>query len=506
MVIGANPIASAPIVGYAVKRAVKYKGAKLILIDPRQTELADFAHIWIRPKLGSDVVLLSGMAKVIVDDGLLDEEFISRRTNNFDAFRVSLDEYDTDRIAIETGVERELLADAARLYAKAAQSSIVWGTGITQCASGVDSVRTLLNLAMLTGHLGYSGGLYALEEESNSHGSCDMGALPDYLPGYKDITNIELRGAFEKAWNASLSAKQGLTALEMIEQIEKGVIKGVLIVGENPTLAFPNSQRVKKALSALEFLAVQDMFLTETAELANVVLPASSFAEKEGTYTNFEGRVGRLNLAINTLGGSLPDWVIILKLAEKMGTSMPFNTLQEVSDEIEIVVPTYKGYAGKNKLYESDLIAWELKHLEGSSDFPSFHPVEDIPSMNGENSEYPYKLITGSTLHCFGTGTRSTKSTRLAAYSEALSVDLGVSDAKKLGVVNGDQLRVVSPVTEIVGLVRISDDLPDGTVFIPRSYSGGCTVKLFDIKWNEKTKTPLTKVCNVKIEKVVSNE
>ena len=506
MVIGANPVMSAPIVGYAIKRAVKYNQAKLILIDPRQTELADFAHIWLRPNLGSDAVLLIGMAKVIEDEGLLDEEFILRRTNNFDTFRASLDRHKVDQVAAETGVSVEQIAGAARLYAEAAKSSIVWGTGVTQCDGGVDSVKSILNLAMLTGNLGHSGALYALEEESNGHGACDMGVLPDYLPGYKDVTNTELRGTLEKAWSAIISPKRGLTALEMIEQIEKGTVKGMLIMGENPAVAFPGSQRVREALSSLDFLAVQDMFLTETAEVASVVLPASGFAEKEGTYTNFEGRVGWINPAISALGGSLPDWQIILKLAEKMGSPLPFTTLQQVSDEIETVVPTYKGYAGKDKLYESDLIAWELKHLEGSSDFPSFHPAEEISSINGKSAEYPFKLITGSSLYGFGTGTRSIKSSRLAAYSAELLVEIGMSDAEKIGIVNGDRLRIVSPVSDIVGVARISDRLPDGTVFIPKSYTGSCASKLIDITLDEKTKMPLSKVCNVKVEKVVSDE
>ncbi|MFC1978384.1 molybdopterin-dependent oxidoreductase [Chloroflexota bacterium] len=506
MVIGANPIASAPIVGYAIKRAVKYKRAKLILIDPRRTELADFAHIWIRPKLGSDTTLLCGMAKVIVGDGLLDEEFVSRRTNNFEAFRIYLNKYDFDHIVAESGVARELLIEAAQLYAKASHSSIVWGTGITQSAGGVDNVTSILNLALLTGHLGHSGGLYALEEESNSHGACDMGALPDYLPGYKHVSNTELRSTFERAWAVSLPAKTGLTALEVVEQIEKGAIKGVLIVGENPAIAFPNSERVKKALSSLDFLAVQDMFLTETAELADVVLPASSFAEKEGTYTNFEGRVGRLHPAIRPIGGSLPDWQILLKLADKMNAYFPFSSLQQVSDEIESLVSTYKGYAGKNRLYESELVAWELKHGDSSIGFPSFSPVKHKPSINEKDAGYPFQLITGSTLYSFGSGTRSNQSHRLMAHSSEFSVEIGVLDAEKLGIVDGDQLRIVSSVDSLVGTARITDSLPDGIVFVPRSFKGGCATKLLDITLDKETKTPLTKACNVKVEKVVSHE
>ena len=508
IMIGADPDASTPIVSYAIKRAVKYKGAKLILIDPRETALASFAHVWIRPNFGTDATLLSGMAKVIVDDQIMDEEYVTRRTDNFDSFKTSLNKYSSEHVKSVCGIEAKQLDEAARLYAKATQASIVWGTGLTQHANGADGVRALINLAMLTGHVGHSGGLYALDKENNDCGACDMGALPDFLPGYKDVSDADARSAFEQVWEVSLPSKPGLTALEMIEQIEQGAIKGMLIVSENPMSAFPNSQRVKKALSSLEFLAVQDMFLTRTAELADVVLPASSFAEKDGTYTNFEGRVGRLNAAIEPIGGSLPDWRIILKLAEKMGSLMPFSSLRQVSDEIETLVLTYKGYTGLDKLYESELVDWEMKHAESnkaSGGFPSFYPVGNPALEKSVNTDYPYKLLTGATLYSLGSGTRTSHSNRLQRYVSAASVQISAEDAEKLGVADDEQVKVTSPIAELIVNAKVSDSVLSGTIFLPMMLQNGSANMLFDIMLDEETKTPLTKVCNVRVEKVVSD-
>ncbi|MFC1905898.1 molybdopterin-dependent oxidoreductase [Chloroflexota bacterium] len=509
IVVGADPDASTPIVSYAIKRAVKYKGAKLILIDPRETGLASFAHVWMRPNFGTDAILLSGMSKVIVDGELLDEEYVTRRTDNFNSFKTSLDKYNTEHVKSVCGIEAEQLSEAARLYAKATQASIVWSTGLTQHAGGADGVRALINLAMLTGHVGHSGGLYALEKENNDCGACDMGALPDFLPGYKDVSDADARSIFEQAWKVSLPSKPGLTALEMIEQIEQGAIKGMLIVSENPVAAFPNSPRVRKALSSLEFLAVLDMFLTDTAELADVVLPASSFAEKGGTYTNLEGRVGRLNPAINPIGGSLPDWKIILKLAEKMDSLMPFSSLRQVSDEIEALVPTYKGYTGLDKLYESELVDWEMKHAESnriSGGFPCFYPVGDTIIEKDTSKNYPYKLLTGATLCSLGSGTRASYSHRLQKHCPDTYVEITEYDAQQLGLADDDRVKVTSPVGELVAAVKICDFVLSGTIFMPLALANGSANTLFDIKLDEETKTPLTRVRNVQVEKVVYDE
>ena len=341
MVIGANPEVSAPAVGYAIKRAVKYKGAELCVIDPRQTKLAAFARLWLRPRVGTDVALLNGLAKVIIDEKKLDVEFVTRMTDNFAQWAKSLEHYTPDYVEEVTGIPRQDVKLAARLFAGAEEASIVYGNGIAQHANGTDAVIALANLAMLTGNIGRRGGIFALQRENNAHGACDMGTLPDFLPGYQSVGDAQNRKKFEERWGCQLPASVGLTALEMLEQAREGKVKGMFIMGENPVASFPQPTLVKKALASLDFLVVTDMFLTETAKLASVVLPAASFAEKEGTFTNFEGRVQRIQKAIEPVGDSLPDGEIILQLAEMLGSPMPYSSYQQVMEEIEEMVPFY---------------------------------------------------------------------------------------------------------------------------------------------------------------------
>ena len=408
LVIGANPNASAPAVGYAIKRAVKQHGVRLLLIDPRQTKLSLFAHLWLRPKVGTDVALINGLAKVIIDEGLLDEEFVARRTDNFEAFHESLKRYTLEYVEEATGVPGQEIRDAARLYAKANQAAIVYGTGITQHVTGTDSVKALANLALLTGNIGRrGGGIYAPQRENNGQGACDMGTLPKFLPGYQSVADAQARGKFEERWGASLPAEAGLTALEMVEQAKRGRLK-VCNRGREPSLSFPNSRFIKEVLASLDFLVVQDMFLTETARLVNVVLPAASFAEKEGTFTNFEGRVQKVHRAIAPLGQSLPDWEIILRLAHKTGAPMPYSSPHQIMDEIIgcCNLPAYSFYEGgghidpeAKSLYEAESSSHRGVGRVHGGQFPEgfarFCPVERRSPAKGKKS-YPFTLLTGT--------------------------------------------------------------------------------------------------------------
>jgi predicted molibdopterin-dependent oxidoreductase YjgC len=506
MVIGANPSASAPIVEYAIKRAVKYQGAKLTLIDPRQTKLSTFAHLWLRPKIGTDVVLLNSLAKVIIDEGLLDEEFVTRRTDNFEVLTQALERYFPEYAETITGIPNHEICAAARLYATASRAAIVYGSGITQYANGTDGVKAISNLALLTGNIGRrGGGIYALQRENNGQGACDMGALPKFLPGYQDVADVQKRRKFEENWKVSLSANPGLTAMEIIEQAKEGKIKGLYIVGENPILSFPHSSLVAEALASLDFLVVQDMFLTETARLANVILPAASFAEKEGTFTNFEGRVNRLRKAIEPLGESLTDWEIILRLAEKMGCPLPFSSLRQVMDEIEELVPLYEGYTDSGSLYqaEPDTRVTRRPYMEQFlKGFARFSPVEYIPRSEGAKDVYPFTLLTGTILYHFGTGARSSRASRSKKFLPQAFVEIGESDAKKIGISRSDTVKLVSPVAELTAAVRITDTLPEGIVFMPISFPESPANKLFSIVLDPEAKTPSLKACHVRIERI----
>ena len=515
LVIGADPSSSAPAVGYAIKRAVKSQCAKLLLIDPRQTRLSMFAHLWLQPEVGTDVALINGLAKVIIGEGLMDEEFVTRSTDNFEAFNEGLKEYTLEYIEEITGVGVQQMHTAARLYAGASRAAIVYGTGITQHVAGPDIVKALANLALLTGNIGHKrGGVYALQRENNGQGACDMGTLPMFFPGYQGVVDAQARRKFEESWGGSSPASVGLTALEIIKQAKNGKIKGMYIVGENPVLSFPNSRLITESLASLDFLTVQDMFLTETAKLANVVLPAASFAEKDGTFTNFEGRVQRVQKAIPPLGESLPDWQIILRLADRIGTPMPYSSPQQVMDEIidACQLATYSSYGGNGhaepeaeSLYQAEpsnhLGVGRIHGGQFPTGFACFCPIAYVPPPKAKRG-YPFALLTGSIPNHFGTGSRSSRSTRLRKFSPEAFVEICGPDAKRLAITEGEKIRVISPVGEVAAIAKITDTLRQGTLFMPFSYPETPVNELFDIVLNPETKAPSLKACNVKIEKL----
>lgn len=490
LVIGADPTASAPVVGYAIKRAVKYRGAKLILVDPRKTKLSFFARLWLRPKIGTDVALINGLARVIVEEGLLNKESVAR-ADNFEALNESLKVYTPDCVERITGVSSQEVRQAAQLFASANRASIVYGNGITQYATGAESVMALANLAMLTGNGGRKVSIYALQRDGNGRGACDMGALPDYLPGYQSVGDAEARKMLADRWGVALPTDAGLTAMEMIEQAKGGKIKAMWIVGENPALSFPHASFVREALASLDFLVVQDLFLTETAKLANVVLPAASFAEKEGTFTNFEGRVQRLCKAIEPVGGSLPDWEIILRLAKRLGRPLPFSSPVQVMDEVSELVPFYQG-AG----YGASEVGGLNRILA---------PVNCIPEAGTSNGEYPFTLLAGTVLYQFGTGARSSRSSRLRRFQPEGFVEIGDSDARRLGLSHGDEVKVTSPVGEVNARLRVTDTLPDGVLFMPISIPSSPVSQLFGIVLDPRTKAPSFKACAVKVERIGSH-
>jgi len=496
MVIGADPSSSAPVMEYAIKRAVRFKGTRLILVDPRRTGLASFAHLWLRPRVGSDVALLDGLARVIIDEDLLDKEFVTRRTNNLEELVRALDKYSPEDTEAITGIPAETIRAAARLYAKADSAAIVYGSGITQYSSRTNNLKALANLVLLTGNIGVEkGGVYPIMRESNARGADEMGALPNFLPGYQSVTDAGARKRFEECWGVSLPTKPGLTAVEIIEQAKEGKIKGLYVVGENPALSFPHSSLVSEALACLECLIVQDIFLSKTAGLASVVLPAASFAEKEGTFTSFEGRVNRLRKAIEPIGESLPDWEIVQRLAEKMGSPLPFSSPQQIMDEVERLVPLYRGYTEVEKLPQA-----------GPEGPLHFSPAKYAPLPDGTKEDYPFVLLTGTILHHQGTGSRSLRARRLVKFSPQAFLEIGVPDALKVAVTNGDRARIISPTGEVSATVRITDTLPEGMLFMPASFPEAPVNGLFDIALDTEAKTPALKSCYVKVEKVDPDE
>lgn len=514
MVIGADPEISAPAVAYAIKRAARFKGAELIVADPRRTQLTQFARLWLQPAVGTDVVLLNGLAKVIIDEKKYDVEFVTRMTDNFAGWAKNLEAFTPGKVEEITGIPRKDVQMAARILAGAEKASIVYGNGITQQANGTDAVIAIANLAMLTGNAGRHGGIFALQRENNAHGACDMGDLPDFLPGYQSIDDVQSRKKFEERWGGQIPTHAGLTALEMMEAARTGTVKGMFIMGENPVVSFPQPALVKKALSSLDFLVVTDMFLTETAKLASVILPAASFAEKDGTFTNFEGRIQRVRKAIEPAGDSLPDGEIIRRLAGMMGSPMPYTSPQQVIDEIEEVVPFYRQFA----YADVEAMGLDLSEMDGSATgtrrlykglFPSgfgrFTSVEYIPSQGTTTNEYAFTLMVGSSRYHFGAGSRSSRSTRLSRFSPEAFLEISPDDAKDLGLGDNDKVKVISAQGELLTSAKVSDALSRGLLYMPISFPRSPVYELFSTIIDQRNKAPALKSCAVRLERTDTN-
>jgi formate dehydrogenase alpha subunit len=514
LVIGANPTSSSPLVGYAIKRAVKYNGAKLLVIDIRQNELTSWAHLFLQPKAGMDTALINGIAKAICDEKIYDIS-VNENTVDFELWSNSLKEYTPEYTEKLTGVSSTGIKQVAQIYAQAERASIVYGNGITQNINGSDAVKSLANLALLTGNVGINGGgIYSLQRENNGQGSCDMGASPDYLPAYIGLDN-KSKKIFEEKWKCNLPSGPGLTAIEMFDQAKEQSVKGMYIVGENPVLSLPNRSKIENKLTSLDFLVVQDIFLTETAQLANVVLPAASFAEKEGTFTNFEGRVQRLTKAIESAGNSLPDWQIIVKLAEKMDCPMSYSSPQQIMAEIDDLTTTCYGL----KYSEAGLSAIESptnnnnvfisKHVfndQTSDKLGRFATVQHTLKPYESKDGYPFTLCAGSTLFLFGSGTRSSRASRLNQFSPDLFLEICRLDAQNLKINDGDKVRIISPIYELTAVAKTVDTFDKGIVFMPISFPQNSVNQLFDTILDPLSKTPSLKTCPVKLERIENND
>jgi formate dehydrogenase major subunit len=413
-----------------------------------------------------------------------------------------------------TGILKKDVQAAARLLAGAEEASVVYGNGITQHTSGTDAVVAIANLAMLTGNTGRRGGIFALQRENNAQGACDMGALPGFLPGYQNIDEAKNRQRFEERWGNSLPAEAGLTALEMMKAAGEGKVKGMLIMGENPVASFPQPALVREALSSLDFLVVTDMFPTETVKYASVVLPAASFAEKEGTFTNFEGRVQRLHRAIEPVGESLPDLEILLRLVGVMGSKMPYASHQEVMEEIEDMVPFYRHVA----YADTDSMGMDWGDVESSTPgtrrlhkglFPSgfgrFSPVEYTSPQDVAADGYPFTLMAGSSRYHFGAGSRSSRSSRLSRFSPAACLEISDVDAAELGIANGDTVKVASAQGGLSTTAKVSNKLPPGLLFMPISFPDSPVYELFGAVLDPQVKAPALKTCAVRLERTAGD-
>ena len=510
-VIGSNTTECHPVMGILIRQAVEAGETTLIVADPRRISLSRIAAVHMRQKPGTDVALLNGMMNVIVEEGLADRDFIAARTEDFEAFREAVAEVPPDLAARITGVPEEQIRRAARLYASAEQASIVYSMGITQHTTGTDNVLTLANLAMLTGNVGTErGGVNPLRGQNNVQGACDMGALPNVFTGYQPVDDPAVRAKFEGAWKTRLSAKPGLTVVEILNAAAEGRIKGLYIMGENPMLSDPDVNHVREALEAVDFLVVQDIFLSETAELADVVLPAGSFAEKDGTFTNTERRVQRVRKAVSLPGEAMDDWRILCDLSTRLGYDMDYADAAAIADEIAALTPIYGGITydrldGVGLQWpcpSADHPGTRVLHKDKfSRGLGKFHAVRFFPPRETPDSEYPFVLTTGRLLQHWHTGTMTRRSEVLNDLVPHGTLELNSQDAARMDVRDGEMVSVRSRRGGVQVPAGVSDMVAPGTVFLAFHFwehpANALTIAALD----PVAKIPEYKACAVRVEK-----
>jgi len=512
LAIGTNTTEAHPVIGWELRKAAR-KGTRLIVANPRKIELVRDADLWLQHRPGTDVALVMGICRVIVDEELLDSSFIAERCENFDAFKESLKAFDLDFVEQTTGVPREQIVEAARVYATNSPAAIFYTMGITQHSHGTDNVIAIANLAMLTGNIGKPGsGVNPLRGQNNVQGACDMGALPNVYPGYQAVTIPAIKEKFEAAWDCSLPAQPGLTITEILDAAYSGQIKAIYIMGENPVLSEPQAKHAEEALQKLEFLVVQDIFLTETARLAHIVLPGVTFAEKDGTFTNTERRAQRVRKAIEPIGNAKPDWWVTCQIAQRMGKGDGFNFTHpsQIMDEIARLTPSYGGISYR-RLEEGGL-QWPcpteeypgtpILHTElFTRGKGQFIPLEYKPPIESPDDEYPLLLTTGRSLFQFHTGTMTRKVKGLNVFRGEELVEMNPQDASTLGIADGETVKVVSRRGAVVAKAKVTDVSPVGVVFMTFHFAESPTNQLTNPTLDPVAKIPEYKVCAVRVEK-----
>jgi len=511
LAIGTNTTEAHPVIGLELKKAVN-KGGKLIVAGPREIDLCRFASLWLRHNPGTDVALLMGMMRTIVDEKLVDSAFIEKRCENFDAFKETLKCFDLDFVEQVTKVPKGKIIEAARMFASNTPATILYSMGITQHSHGTDNVLAVANLAMLTGNIGKpSTGVNPLRGQNNVQGACDMGALPNVFPGYQAVSDSAIREKFEAAWGCSLSPSPGLTLVEMIEAAYRKDIKAVYLVGENPALSDPDVQHVRETLSQLKFLVVQDIFLSETAEFAHVVLPAASFAEKDGTFTNTERRVQRVRKVIEPIGDSKPDWWIICQVAQRLGTKgFDYGHPFDIMEEIRTLTPSYGGISYQR--LEHGGLQWPCP-VDDHPGTPILHtsifvrgkgrfiPLKYIPPGEMPDEDYPLILTTGRSLYHFHTGTMTRKVAGLNSIEPEGVVEISPEDASQLGIAQGDKVKVSSRRGEVIAKAKVTKAVPTGMVFMTFHFAESAANILTNPELDPVAKIPEFKVAAVRVEK-----
>ena len=507
-VIGSNTTACHPILAQRILRA-KEKGARLMVADPRRIQLSRFADVAVHHRLGTDVALLNGMMRIIIENNWHARDYIDQRTEGFATMAAMVAEYTPERVEQITGVAPEDLHQMARLYATHPPGTLIYAMGITQHTTGVDNVKACCNLAMLCGYVGIAGaGVNPLRGQNNVQGACDMGGLPNVLTGYQSVSDPQVIGKFSRAWGRPLSDRPGLTITEMVPAMLAGKLKALYVIGENPKLSDPDWQHLHHALKELDFLVVQDLFLSETAQVAHVVLAAASLAEKEGTFTNTERRCMKISQAVDPMGNTLPDWQIICRLAAAMGYEMHYQNAEAIFNEMTALTP--KSYAGMR--YDRlgiDGLQWPCpdsghpgtrylhkdRFARGKGKFHAvaYHDPAELP-----DEDYPYFLTTGRMFAHYHTGTMTRISPHLDVEQRTGYVEINPADARRHHIHGGDTVILASRRGEMEAPVRITNAVKPGTLFLPIHFGENPT----NILTSSDAFDPLAKIPEFKVSAV----
>ena len=511
LITGTNTTANHPIIANYIIEAVQKHGAKLIVVDPRHIKLVDISHMWLRQKLGTDVAWINGLMHVIIKENLQAQTYIDERTTGYEDLKACVAKYTPEYVSGVTGIPAQDIIEAARLFATEGPGSILYAMGITQHTSGTDNVKSLGALSMLCGYVGVDGGgVNPLRGQNNVQGACDMGGLPNVFTGYQPVTDAAAHDKFAKAWNADhLSTKVGMTVTEMIPAAGKA-IKALYIMGENPILSDADGHHVEKCLSALDFLVVQDIFLTETAKLADVVLPSTCFAEKEGTFSNTERKVLRVRKALDPPGEAWDDSRVISAISEKMGYPMNYADASAIMTEINSLTPSYAGILYRR--IENIGLVWPcptpdhpgtpVLHTKAfTKGKGSFFAIEYRAPAELSDAEYPSLLTTGRVHQHYHTGTMTRKGNALnSLYPEPLA-EINAEDAKIMNITDGSYIHIISRRGRLKVKTSVSEMTDRGVVFMPFHFYEAAINKLTNGALDPISKIPEFKVCAVRIEK-----
>ena len=481
-VIGSNPRENHPVIGAKIKEAYR-NGTKILLADPRKIQLSEEADVYMQVNVGANIALINGMIHTIIVEGLTNEAYIKDHTEGYESLKKVVEKYSPEEIEEIAGVPAEDIKKAGRLYANAKSASIYYAMGITQFKTGTNAVIALSNLALITGQIGRPGtGINPLRGQNNVQGSCDMGAFPDIYPGYQSVENKIAMEKFSKNWGVEVPTEIGLTLPQIMDAAHHGDVKFLYIMGENPVVSDPDTTHILESLETLDFLVVQDIFMTETALKADLVLPALTFAEKDGTFTNTERRVQMVRKAIQSVKGAKADWLIFMELMNKFGYDKTYDHPREIMDEIAELVPQYAGisyeriekqglqWPVKDKTHLGTPILHVGKPINGKAKI--IHVEYELPG-DLVNEEYPTVLTNGRNLYHYHTRSMTAKTEGLHSKSPESYIEINPIMCKRIGVVQGDMVEVSSRRGTIVTKVRSTDKIQDGTVFMTFHFAEG---------------------------------